>query len=166
VLDGKPQPLSFYLLLLISARTAPYTFNTHASASLISSTGPFLHLSYARLCSAITSLTTNIYPEITPLTLDHTTPHAQTLLSHLVHFPSVLALTLKTHEPSVLVTYLMRFTHAINASYEELEKQEVGARRGLLEAVRNVLLGGMEVLGCRPDGKDDNSKVSQEYIMD
>jgi hypothetical protein len=54
----------------------------------------------------------------------------------------------------------MRFTHAVNASYEELEKQDVGARRGLLEAVRNVFEGGMKVLGLQPDGEDVDSRVS------
>lgn len=69
-------------------------------------------------------------------------------------------LTLKTHEPNVLVTYLMRFTHAVNASYEELEKQNVSARRGLLEAVRNVFEGGMKVLGLGQKGEDVDSRVS------
>ena len=66
----------------------------------------------------------------------------------------------------MLVTYLMRFTHAVNASYEELEKQDVRARRGLLEAAKSVLESGMRVLGSEPDSEDGNSKVSQESMVD
>ena len=63
--------------------------------------------------------------------------------------------TLKTLEPTTVLTYLFKMTHMLSSSYDVLqvvgsEHELMKARMALYEAARQVLSNGMKLLGLNP----------------
>jgi arginyl-tRNA synthetase len=63
--------------------------------------------------------------------------------------------TLKTLEPTTILVYLFKMTHALSSSYDHLrivgsEKELMKARMALYDAARIVLNNGMRLLGLSP----------------
>jgi len=118
-------------------------------------TGPYLQYAHARLCSILRKA--NI-----PMPLIHTADltllsesHAQNLLRCLAQYPDVINQTLKTREPTTIVTYLFKMTHLLSSSYDVLrvvgEEEKLGrARMALFESARTILHNGMTLLGLTP----------------
>ncbi len=118
-------------------------------------TGPYLQYAHARLCSITRKAAV-------PRELLHdadlsllTEPHAINLVRALCQWPDVVQNTLKTLEPSTVVTYLFKMTHALSSSYDHLqvvgsEEKLKHARMALYEAARQVLQNGMRLLGLSP----------------
>ena len=118
-------------------------------------TGPYLQYAHARLCSITRKA------GLTPRDLGSadlsllTEAHAINLVRALSSWPDVVQNTLKTLEPTTILTYLFKMTHMLSSSYEVL--QVVGseieikkARMALYEAARQVLNNGMKLLGLNP----------------
>jgi arginyl-tRNA synthetase len=118
-------------------------------------TGPYLQYAHSRLCSihrkaqipTSTLLTANLHLL--------SEPHATTLIRCLAQYPDVLQNTLKTLEPTTVVTYLFKMTHLLSSSYDVLrvvgeEPAKAAARMALYEAARQVLNNGMRLLGLTP----------------
>ena len=81
--------------------------------------------------------------------------HAIDLARSLSQYPDVVANTLKTQEPSTMLTYLFKMSHALSSSYDILqvvgsEPELKRARLALYEAARQVLWNGMTLLGLTP----------------
>jgi arginyl-tRNA synthetase len=73
----------------------------------------------------------------------------------LAQWPDVFQNTLKTLEPTTVLTYLFRTTHVISSSYDQLqvvgsEEEVKKARMALYDAARIVLCNGMKLLGLSP----------------
>ncbi|KAF2813941.1 arginyl-tRNA synthetase [Mytilinidion resinicola] len=132
-----------------------YHFNMDTMTSFEGDTGPYLQYSHARLCSIFSKAgvsTADI--EAADLSL-LTEPHAINLVRLLARFPDTIQNTLKTHEPTTVLTYLFRMTHALNSSYDVLkvigsEPELMKARLALYDATRSVIKSGMRLLGLKP----------------
>lgn len=132
-----------------------YDFNLDAMTSFEGDTGPYLQYAHARLCSIarksevdMSKLTGANYSLLTE-------PHAVDLVRVLSQWPDVVQNTVKTLEPSTVLTYLFKMTHALSSSYDVLkvvgsEPELKQARMALYEAARQVLHNGMSLLGLSP----------------
>ena len=119
-------------------------------------TGPYLQYSHARLCSIFLKADVPA-PEIESANLDLLldSQHAINIVRLIAQYPDTIQNTLKTLEPTTVLTYLFRLTHAVNSSYDVL--QVVGSERGLMrarlalyDAARSVINSGMRLLGLTP----------------
>ena len=132
-----------------------YTFNLDAMTSFEGDTGSYLQYAYARLCSiarrAALPASALAAANLTVLT----EPHAVNLARTVAQYPDVVQNTLRTHEPTTVLTYLFKMTHALSSSYDVLrvvgsEERVLAARSALYEAARIVLGNGMRILGLSP----------------
>lgn len=132
-----------------------YTFNMDAMTSFEGDTGPYLQYAHARLCSI--HRRANISDEdlakadLSLLTEDHAT----NIIRLLAQWPDVFQNTLKTLEPTTVLTYLFRMTHVVSSSYDHLkvvgsEPELMKARMALYNSARIVLSNGMRLLGLTP----------------
>jgi len=138
-----------------------YEFSLERMTSFEGDTGPYLQYAHARLCSITRKA--DLSPqdlESADLTL-LSESHAVNLVRALASWPDVVQQTLKTLEPTTVLTYLFKMTHMLSSSYDVL--QVVGsasdikkARMALYEAARQVLSNGMKLLGLNP---------VQRYVM-
>ncbi len=81
--------------------------------------------------------------------------HAANIVRMLAQWPDVVQNTLKTLEPTTILTYLFKMTHAVSSSYDHLqvvgsEPELMKARMALYDATRIVLNNGMRLLGLNP----------------
>lgn len=118
-------------------------------------TGPYLQYSHARLCSIFVKAdvpTSEVESADLGLLVE---PHAINIVRLIAQFPDTIQNTLKTLEPTTVLTYLFRLTHAINSSYDVLqvvgsERELMKARLALYDAARSVINNGMCLLGLTP----------------
>ena len=146
---------SFANALLPLRRINSYEFDINRMTSFEGDTGPYLQYAHARLCSitrkAAVSPESLLDADLSLLT----EPQAINLVRSLAQWPDVVQNTLKTLEPSTVLTYLFRMTHALSSSYDHLkivgsEEQLKIARMALYESARLVLNNGMRLLGLTP----------------
>ena len=120
-------------------------------------TGPYLQYAHARLCS-IHRKTAPLLPSTYPASADLsllTEPHAIDLIRVLSQYPDVVANTIKTQEPTTILTYLFKMSHVLSSSYDHLrivgsEEKLMEARMALYDSARGVLGSGMRLLGLSP----------------
>ena len=132
-----------------------YEFNMETMTSFEGDTGPYLQYAHARLCS-ITRKAAISPEEIATADLALLTePHALNLIRVISQYPDVVSNTLKTLEPTTVLTYLFKMTHTLSSSYDHLrivgsERELMKARMALYDAARTVLDNGMRLLGLSP----------------
>lgn len=132
-----------------------YDFSMDAMTSLEGDTGPYLQYAHARLCSIFRKADIP-QSEIESADLSLLTEsHAINIVRLLARYPDTIITALKTHEPTTVLTFLFRMTHALSSSYDHLkvlgsEPKLLRARLALYEAVRIVLGNGMRLLGLTP----------------
>lgn len=132
-----------------------YTFNMEAMTSFEGDTGPYLQYAHSRLCSI--KRRANLTDEDL-LSADLsllTEQHATNVVRMLSQWPDTVQNTLKTLEPTTVLTYLFKMSHAVSSSYDHLqvvgsEKELMKARMALYDAARIVLSNGMKLLGLTP----------------
>ena len=118
-------------------------------------TGPYLQYAHARLCS-ITRKAGYTDADLANANLSLLTEsHAIDLARVLSQWPDVILNTMKTLEPTTILTYLFKMTHVLSSSYDHLrivgaEKEISIARASLYDAARLVLNTGMRTLGLTP----------------
>lgn len=141
--------------LTLSLSVNGYTFNMETMTSFEGDTGPYLQYAHARLCS-ITRKAALTPEEIASADLSLLTEtHAHNLIRTLSQYPDVVQNTVKTLEPTTILTYLFKMTHVLSSSYDHLrimgsEKEVMKARMALYDAARVVLYNGMRILGLSP----------------
>lgn len=132
-----------------------YTFNMDQMTSFEGDTGPYLQYAHSRLCSIRrrAELTDEdiASADLSLLTEDH----AVNIIRYLSQWPDVFQNTLKTLEPTTVLTYLFRLTHVVSSSYDHLqvvgsEPELKKARMALYDASRQVLHNAMSLLGLSP----------------
>ncbi|KAG9231288.1 putative Arginyl-tRNA synthetase, cytoplasmic [Amylocarpus encephaloides] len=132
-----------------------YHFDMDAMTSFEGDTGPYLQYAHARLCS-ITRKAALAPEEIATADLSLLTEtHALDLIRVISQYPDVVQNTLKTLEPTTVLTYLFKMTHTLSSSYDHLrivgsEEELMKARMALYDAARIVLNNGMRLLGLSP----------------
>lgn len=122
-------------------------------------TGPYLQYAHVRLAS-IGRKNPHLLPLPPPAQIDTadlaTSPAARDIAFLLGSYPDVVKVALKTHEPSGVVTYAFRLSHAISSAWEtvvvkgEADVEKARARMWLYESARDVLAAAMRLLSIRP----------------
>lgn len=132
-----------------------YTFNMEAMTSFEGDTGPYLQYAHARLCS-ITRKAALSDEDLASADLSLLSePHAVNLVRVVSQYPDVVQNTLKTLEPTTILTYLFKMTHTLSSSYDVLrvvgsEREVMKARMALYASALQVLNNGMRLLGLSP----------------
>ncbi|KXH49561.1 arginyl-tRNA synthetase [Colletotrichum simmondsii] len=136
-------------------RVNNYKFDMDTMTSFEGDTGPYLQYAHARLCSIFRKAGV-AEEEIAKADLGLLTEkHAIELIRVISQYPDVVQNTLKTLEPTTVLTYLFRLTHVVSSSYDVLrivgsEAELQKARLALYMAARTVLFNGMRLLGLSP----------------
>ncbi|KAG0123918.1 hypothetical protein HOY82DRAFT_211502 [Tuber indicum] len=132
-----------------------YTFDMARMTSFEGDTGPYLQYAHSRLCSIQRKSGIPIQELLNADFSLLKEDHAINLIRCLAQYPDVLQNTLKTLEPTTVVTYLFKMTHLLSSSYDVLrvigeEPRLSAARMALYESARQVLNNGMRLLGLTP----------------
>lgn len=140
-----------------SKRINNYTFNWDRMLSFEGDTGPYLQYAHSRLCSierkAADKIDLDKLAEADFSLL--TEPKAESLIRIIAQYPDTLLMAHKNLEPSTVVTYLFKLTHAVSSCYDVLwvagqDEKLAAARLALYSSARHVLHNGMVILGLTP----------------
>ncbi|TFK86419.1 arginyl-tRNA synthetase [Polyporus arcularius HHB13444] len=143
---------------MAAKRINNYTFNWERMLSFEGDTGPYLQYAHVRL-SSIERKNPELLPLPAPskLNLDSLIePQAREIVFLLGSYPDVVKTALKTHEPSGIVTFAFRLSHAISSAWEtvivkgEQDKEKAKARMALYLAARDVLGAALRLLSIKP----------------
>ena len=138
---------------LSKQRIKDYNFSWERAISFEGDTGPYLMNAHARIAGIIRKCGIEIDPEADVSLLQE--PSAHNLVSLVSRYTEALREAARTYEPSILAAYLLDLARALHSSYKELrvkgeEEKLAGARLLLFAVVKNILAGGMKILGIRP----------------
>jgi arginyl-tRNA synthetase len=141
------------------SRIGNYTFNWDRMKSFEGDTGPYLQYAHVRLAS-ISRKNPQLLPLPDPALIDITTlcesPQAREIVFLLGSYPDVVKVALKTHEPSGVVTFAFRLSHAISSAWETVivkGEEDIGkarARMWMYLCARDVLSAAMRLLSVKP----------------
>ena len=121
-------------------------------------TGPYLQYAHVRL-SSIERKNPELVPLPPPSEIQTdllTEPQARELVFRLGTYPDFGYTALKTHEPSGIVTFAFRLSHAISSAWEtvivkgEQDKDKAKARMAMYLAARDVLGAALRLLSIKP----------------
>jgi len=121
-------------------------------------TGPYLQYAHVRL-SSLARRNPELLPLPPPAQLNTdllVEPAAREIALLLGGYPDVVKTALRTHEPSGVVTFLFRLSHAISSAWEtvvvkgEQDVEKARARLWMYMCARDVLGAGMRLLSIRP----------------
>ena len=138
---------------LSKQRIKDYNFSWERAISFEGDTGPYLMNAHARIAGIIRKCGIEVDPEADVSLLQE--PSAHNLVSLVSRYTEALREAARTYEPSILAAYLLDLARALHSSYKELrvkgeEEKLAGARLLLFAVVKNILAGGMKILGIRP----------------
>ncbi|KAL0058372.1 arginyl-tRNA synthetase [Marasmius tenuissimus] len=106
---------------MAAKRINNYTFNWDRMKSFEGDTGPYLQYAHVRLAS-IGRKNPHLLPLPPPSSIDITclakSAHAREIAFLLGSYPDVVKTALKNHEPSTIVTFAFRLSHAISSAWE------------------------------------------------
>ncbi len=137
------------------SRINNYTFNMDAMTSFEGDTGPYLQYAHARV-SSIRRRANLSDEDLASADLSLLTEaHAVNIVRLLALWPDMVQNTLRTLEPTTVLIYLFKMTHALSSSYDHLqvvgsERELMKARMALYDAAHTVLGNGMRLLGLSP----------------
>ncbi|KAF7425992.1 hypothetical protein PC9H_008354 [Pleurotus ostreatus] len=144
---------------MAAKRINNYTFNWDRMKSFEGDTGPYLQYAHVRLAS-IGRNNPHLFPLPPPEQIDTShlvsSPHARDIVFLLGTYPDVVKVALKTHEPSGVVTFAFKLSHAISSAWDtvgvksEKDIEIARARMWMYECARHVLAAAMELLSIRP----------------
>jgi arginyl-tRNA synthetase len=115
-----------------------YDFDMDRMTSFEGDTGPYLQYAHARLCSIYrkaTAADSSIPADLSSADIDLSLlkePHAIDLVRQLASWPDVFINTIKTQEPTTVLTYLFKMAHSLSSSYDHL--QVVGSEKNVMLA--------------------------------
>ncbi|KAJ7074413.1 hypothetical protein C8F01DRAFT_971367 [Mycena amicta] len=144
---------------MAAKRINNYTFNWDRMKSFEGDTGPYLQYAHVRLVS-MSRKNPHLLPLPPPSQIDvsslASSSHAREIIFLLGTYPDVVKVAMKTHEPSGVVTFLFRLSHAISSAWEVLavkgeeDLDKARARLWMYQCARDVLGSGMRLLSIRP----------------
>jgi len=146
---------------MAAKRINNYTFNWARMLSFEGDTGPYLQYAHARLCSVQRKAAAATPPIVLPedtgkINTDLLSePGARAIVYLLASYPEVVRTAIKTYEPSGVVTFCFRLSHAISGAWETLvvlgqEEELALARLWLFVSARDVLGAALRLLSIRP----------------
>jgi arginyl-tRNA synthetase len=127
------------------------TFDIEESLDTQGLTGPYLQYTLARINSILKKIESQ--PKQAEADYKHLASNIEkNLIKDLIKFGDVTLEALKINDPSVVAQYLFNLSQNFNAFYHELpvlkaEPEIMLVRLQLIEAVKQVLANGMELLG-------------------
>lgn len=145
---------------MAAKRINNYSFNWSRMTSFEGDTGPYLQYAHVRLSSI-----SRKNPELLPLPAPESIqtdlleePQAREMVFLLASYPDVVRVACEKNEPSGVVTFAMRLSHAISSAWDPLpvkglaaDQIEVArARLWLFLCARDVLGAAMRLLSIRP----------------
>ncbi|OAG31028.1 arginyl-tRNA synthetase [Nematocida sp. ERTm5] len=136
-------------------RIKDYEFDMKKNTSFVGDTGPYIQYTLCRLASISRN---SIYPVGNPSELDFTdlgSDKCYDLLFLLGRYPSVLLESIRTHEPSIIVTYILQICQLVNSIFRVIwvanqPKDIARARLAMYESIRYVLADAVSILGMKP----------------
>ncbi|KIJ45253.1 hypothetical protein M422DRAFT_251433 [Sphaerobolus stellatus SS14] len=143
---------------MAAKRINSYQFNWDRMKSFEGDTGPYLQYAHVRLAS-MARKNPQLYPmppaeEInTDLIVE---PKAREIIMLLASYPDVVKTALKSREPSGVVTFMFRLSHAISGAWEtlpvksEADIEKARARMLMFICAKEVLGAAMRLLSIRP----------------
>ncbi|KAH9930170.1 arginyl-tRNA synthetase [Amylocystis lapponica] len=143
---------------MAAKRVNNYTFNWDRMLSFEGDTGPYLQYAHVRVTS-ISRKNPELLPLPPPAAIDTallTEPATREIVFLLGSYPDVVKTALRTHEPSGVVTYAFRLSHAISSAWEtvvvkgEQDVEKARARMWLYLSARDVLGATMRLLSIKP----------------
>ncbi|PSS37508.1 hypothetical protein PHLCEN_2v715 [Hermanssonia centrifuga] len=143
---------------MAAKRINNYTFNWDRMLSFEGDTGPYLQYAHVRLAS-IGRKNPELLPLPEPAAIDTsllTEPSARDIIFLLGSYPDVVKTAIRTHEPSAVVTFAFRLSHAISSAWEavivkgEPDIEKARARLWMYICARDVLGAAMRLLSLRP----------------
>lgn len=142
--------IKFFMLRTDAVRDM--VFNPEESISFEGETGPYVQYTYARAGSILRKAGA-VKGKINPALLAQ--PQERKLIIALLNFPELLSEVAANFKPHVLCRYLLDLAQAFNEFYHAYpvisdDKELMKARLALVEAVRQVLANGLELLGIIP----------------
>ncbi len=141
---------------LSTRRTRDVIFDWDSMLDFEGDTGPYVQYAHARLCSILRKAEQEVVDDVDFSLL--TLSEEWVLARHLAGFPAVVRRAAAESEPSVIATYLLELC-ADFSSYYSAGMRDPGrrvlcpaddlraARLLLVDAVRHVIRGGLELLG-------------------
>lgn len=143
---------------MAAKRINNYPFNWTRMLSFEGDTGPYLQYAHVRVSSIERK-----NPELLPLppassinTALLTEPSARDIAFLLGSYPDVVRTAIRTHEPSTVVTFAFRLSHAISSAWEtvvvkgEKDIEKARARMWLYLCARDVLGAAIRLLSIKP----------------
>lgn len=145
---------------MAAKRINNYSFNWSRMISFEGDTGPYLQYAHVRLSSI-----SRKNPELFPLPAAEkiqtdllTEPQARDIVLLLASYPDVVRVACEKNEPSGVVTFAMRLSHAISSAWDLLQVkglpadqvETARARLWLFLRARDVLGAAMRLLSIRP----------------
>lgn len=121
-------------------------------------TGPYLQYAHVRV-SSIERKNPELLPLPSPSSINTdllTEPSARDIAFLLGSYPDIVRTAIKNHEPSTVVTFAFRLSHAISSAWEtvvvkgEQDVEKARARMWLYLCARDVLSAAMRLLSIKP----------------
>ncbi len=124
-------------------------FNPEESLSFEGETGPYVQYTHARACSILRKAG-KVKEKINWAALQ--TPTEKNIITQLVNFPEIIDDAAQNYRPHVLCHYLIELAQAFNEFYHACpviseDTELMKARLQLVDAVRQVLENGLDLLG-------------------
>jgi len=140
-----------------------YNFDWNRMLSFEGDTGPYLQYNHVRLCSVERRAKETDGLELPPSPVDFSTikvdlltePKAREVIMLLASWPDVVKAAMKDFQPSTVVQYCFKLTHAISSAWEIIivrgqEKDLALVRLMLYRSARNVLGAALQLLTIPP----------------
>ena len=143
---------------LVALSIGNYTFSWDRMTSFEGDTGPYLQYAHVRL-SSIERKNPDLLPLPSPSEIDCsvlTESQAREIAFLLGSYPDVVKAALKNHEPSTVVTFCFKLSHAISSAWDvvivkgETDKAKAQARLWLYLTARDVLGAALRLLSIKP----------------
>jgi arginyl-tRNA synthetase len=140
------------------SRINNYNFSWDRMTSFEGDTGPYLQYAHVRL-SSIERKNPNLLPLPEPSEIDLsllTEAQAREIAFLLGSYPDVVKMAMKTHEPSTIVTWCFKLSHAISSAWDviivkgEENEAKAKARLWLYLCARDVLGSALRLLSIKP----------------
>ena len=135
-----------------------YVFNWDRMLSFEGDTGPYLQYAHVRLAS-IGRKNPELLPLPAPAAINTdllTEPSARDIVFLIGTYPDVVKTALRTQEPSGVVTFAFKLSHAISSAWETVivkgqsDQEKARARLWLYTSAQEVLGAAMRLLSLRP----------------
>jgi arginyl-tRNA synthetase len=118
---------------------------------------PYIQYSHVRLCSVERKNPNVVLPEDLSLIKTEliTEPKALEIIYLLASYPQLVRDAMRDYQPSSIVTYMFKLTHAVSSAWEFLkvqgeEEDLARARLYLFICTRDVLASAMRLLSLTP----------------